>query len=76
ESGESIYPPDETPRSISERDGNACLQLGVALSMNHKPNDQLVKKLVTKSNIDTLAYSFFDKARNRFTSLSLESLIE
>ncbi|MFP5303277.1 hypothetical protein R2R70_19005, partial [Cobetia sp. SIMBA_158] len=35
-----------------------------------------MKKLVTKSNIDTLAYSFFDKARNRFTSLSLESLIE
>ena len=76
ESGESIYPPDETPRSISEEVGNVCLQLGVALSMNEKPNDQLVKKLVTKSNIDTLAYSFFDNASNRFTSLSLESLIE
>ncbi|MEJ6476956.1 DEAD/DEAH box helicase [Pseudoalteromonas piscicida] len=76
ESGESIYPPDETPRFISKEVGNACLELGVALDMKEKPNELLVRTLVTKSNIDTLAYSFFDKSSNRFTSLSLENLIE
>lgn len=74
ESGELTFPPDNKKRSLSPEVEKNCMSLTDSLSKNLEPNSRLLSEVLTPNNIETIAYSFLDSAKKRFTSMPLAEL--